>query len=102
MNIQKEVQKLLDRNANDIIKNLPDSFDSHDFIQKLIEVDERGYVETLSTFIRSQNGIFRSFHSQIGIYLSSEKDRLNIESRGKVSSKNIKGNPCDNENWIKK
>lgn len=101
MNAKQKVQELLDKQAKEVINKLPESFDSHDFIQMLIKVDEKGYVETLSGFISSSNGIFRSFHSQIGIYLSSERNSLNIESKGKVSSENIKDYFSDNEKWVK-
>jgi len=102
MKVKQEVQELLDKKAKEAINRLPESFDSHDFIQMLIKVDEKGYVKTLHGFVTSSNGIFRSFHSQIGIYLSSERDNLNIESKGKVSSENIKDYFSDNEKWIKK
>lgn len=101
MAIKTSIKLLLDDYAEDIIKELPNPFDSHTFIQKLIKKDEERYIIELYGCLKPK-GTFQYFHSQIGRYLSKEKSKLEIESLGKVSSENIKNYISDNEGWTKK
>lgn len=98
--IKTSVRNWLNSHAGNIINRLPDTFDSHDFIRELIKEDESGYVDLLHSFIGS-NAIFRQFHSQIGRYLSVEKDNLRIRSTGEAQSENIKDYISSNEGWVK-
>lgn len=100
MAIKTSIKLLLDAYAVDIIKELPNKFDSHAFIQKLIKKDEERYIIELYGCLKPK-GTFQYFHSQIGRYLSEERSKLGIESRRKVLSKNIKDYISDNEGWVK-
>lgn len=100
MTIKTSIKLLLDDHAVDIIKELPNKFDSHAFIQKLIKKDEERYIIELYGCLKPK-GTFQYFHSQIGRYLSEERFKLEIESQGKILSKNIKNYISDNEGWIK-
>ena len=101
MAIKTTIKALLDKHAKEIISELPGSFDSHEFIQRLIKKDEEGYVRELHGCIKSKNGIFRNFHSRIGQYLSKNRETIGIRSTGKVSSENIKDYISNNEGWKK-
>lgn len=100
MAIKTSIKLLLDDYAEDIIKDLPSLFDSHTFIIKLIKKDEERYIRELYGCLKPK-GTFQYFHSQIGRYLSEERSKLRIESRGKVLSENIKDYISDNEGWLK-
>lgn len=104
MAIKASIRIFLDKNAESIIEEFSETFDSHDFIRELIKADERGYVEELYGCIDSRNGIFRDFHSQIGQYLREESKggNLDIESIGRAKSDNIKDYQSENERWRRK
>lgn len=101
MKKQSPVQVLMNRNAASVIEKLDNSFDSHDFIAGLIKMDEKGYENILKSFENLKTGIFRSFHAQIGRYLSLKSTNLGIRPMGKVKSRNIKGYESVNEEWQK-
>jgi len=102
MLVKNTVSAWLDEHAQQIIDNcLSEEFHSHDFIKQLIKHHEERYVREMNGSISSGNGIFRSLHSQIGLYLSQKREILGIEPRDKVSSENIKGNVSENQGWRK-
>lgn len=86
--------------AKEVINNLNESFDSHEFIQKFIAMYEKEYVELLYGY-KDKTNIFQSFHSQIGFSLGNLCENLGIEKDGRGLSSNIKGNESDNQKWRK-
>ena len=87
--------------AKDVIEKMKKSeFTSHDFIQWYIKLYEKDYVEGLYEYRNSTNGIFRAFHSQIGLFLSNEMSDV-IRKRDIVLSENIKDYISENHLWTK-
>ncbi|WP_042369619.1 hypothetical protein [Bacteroides neonati] len=100
--IHFSVEKLLDDYAEIVIKSLPDKFDSHKFIFKLMEQQEKEYIKTLFEFIGCDSGVFREFHRHIGVYLSEHQAILKINKVDISHSMNVKGYESDNALWKKK
>lgn len=86
--------------AQRILAELNNGFDSHDFIEKYIILFERDYVSMLVEKIES-NHIFRTVNASIGRFLADNQKELRIEKNGRESSKNVKGNDTENQGWIK-
>lgn len=101
VSIHFSVEKLLDDCAGSVIKSLPNQFDSHKFIFKLMEQQEKEYIKTLFEFIGCDSGVFREFHRQIGVYLSEHQTILKINKVGISHSMNVKGYESENASWEK-
>ena len=96
------VKTFLDRCAISIIKQMPNNFDSHDFIFKLMELEEEEYINTLNTFISDGKNIFKEYHRQIGLYLSAHQSKLNITKDDNLAmSMNVKGYISECAAWQK-
>ena len=88
--------------AQAVINELPNDFDSHEFIQKFLTMYEKEYIELLHSYISAKDGrIFRAAHAKIGDYLLQNSKQLNIEDTVRVKSMNIKGNNTENQKWAK-
>ena len=97
-----DLKNFLDKNATLIIQKMDVEFDSHEFIQQLLKDYEKDYVIFLNMYINS-DGIFRTFHANIGTYLVKNHARFDIfPGNKKVMSDNIKDYKSLNQKWIKK
>lgn len=86
----------------EVINDLKDKFDSHDFIKKFSKRIELDYVYLLAT--AGTTDPFRTVNMQIGNYLSNNQERLGIEliiSDGKHRSENVFGNETECGLWRK-
>lgn len=89
---------------NDNIKNiqevidyeLPEYFNSHDFIEKFTRKIETEFVKLLCQYDKDAH---RKVNMQIAGYLSRNKGFLNIEKVGKENSKNVFGNTDLIKHW---
>ena len=75
---------------------LPEYFNSHDFIEKFTRKKEIEFVKFLSQY---DNDTHRKVNMQIAKYLSVNKGLFNIEKVGKEKSKNVFGNNDFIANW---
>lgn len=99
MNVNEFMKDNLDVIKNKIIKNIPkNTFDSHEFIRHFAKEFEVEYVSFLSKY---DNEPFRNVHAQIGLFLSLNKEFLNLKDDGNIDSPNIFGNESSNEIWVK-
>ena len=87
--------------ANEVLRHLPDEFDSHAFIFKYIDLHENDYIDELAKN-NGRDNVFRKVNAEIGRFLSIYHDDLHIEKLNRQLSQNIKGNNTENQNWIKK
>jgi len=81
-----------------IAKELPDKFDSHDFIRCFSKKFELDYAQLLRNYDVKP---FRNLHAQIALSLVKYMEDLKIQKNGKVESQSIFGNEVENEEWIK-
>ena len=95
-----ELKIFLEKNAENIISNMDEKFDSHKFISQLLKDYEKDYVELLYAHKKAK-GIFRTLHAKIGKYLKENAIDLSIVKNGKVKSDNIKDYESTNQNWRK-
>ena len=86
--------------ADEVLRHLPNEFDSHDFIEKYLTVFERDYVNMLINNIDSTT-IFRTVNATIGRFLSNNQETLNIRKITRTDSRNVRGNVTDNQYWRK-
>lgn len=87
--------------AQEVIKKLNPTFDTHDFIEQLSKDFERKYVDVICER-RKDVHIFMSAHAAIGWFLSNEAKKLKIEKQSdRLSSRNIKGYKSPNQKWRK-
>ena len=86
--------------ADEVLRHLPNEFDSHDFIEKYLTVFERDYVNMLINNIDSTT-IFRTVNATIGRFLSNNQETLNIRKITRTDSQNVRGNVTDNQYWRK-
>jgi hypothetical protein len=82
---------------NDVIDEMPENFDSHDFFRKMNRQKPSKYVEELC-FYKDRPDPFFVLHPLIARSLASN-DRL--KKKGKVKSPNIGGKSTSNESWLK-
>jgi hypothetical protein len=76
------------------------TFDSHEIINKLIELHERDYVELLYSHINDSKGAFKGADAQIGKAVSDNASYFGVRKRNeKVSSSNIKDNDSECACW---
>ncbi|MBO4777662.1 MAG: hypothetical protein J5588_04135 [Bacteroidales bacterium] len=95
-------EKNLDLNiaiALEIIRELPNTFDSHDFIKKYAKQNEIQYIHELYSY-----GSFRTYHLQIGKELLrlSENGALPIIKIMETKSEDVFGNIDEIAKWRKK
>ena len=86
-------------NIQRIIANLPNRFNSHDFIEKFAKEFEPNYIDFLQQYRGS--GAFLTVHSQIAKFLSENSESLEILKTEKVRNKNIFGDDDEIQGWIK-
>jgi hypothetical protein len=84
-----------------VIAKLGNEFDSHEFIENFLFLDERGYVELLYAHIESKNGVFRAAHAAIGRCLADNAREFGIRKTERGDSTNIKGYESENQGWEK-
>lgn len=77
-------------------KELPEFFNSHDFIEKFSKKIEADFVNLLGQYTKDAH---RKVNMQVARYLSANKVLLNIEKVGKEKSKNVFGNKDLIKNW---
>lgn len=82
----------------EIINELPETFDSHAFIKKFSKKFEQDYIDFL---YRSPSKTFHAIHLQIGRFLSDYCTSLKINKDGDSNSENIFGYESKNQNWKK-
>lgn len=87
--------------AQRIINELGDEFDSHGFIEKYMSLFERDYVNNLVEKIESDH-IFRTVNASIGRFLADNQKDLRIAKNDRETSKNVKGNDSENQGWVKR
>lgn len=89
----------LDEIKNEVIQNISyETFDSHMFIRHFAKKYELKYVEFLTNYKEEP---FRNLHKDIALFLSLNKELLNIKKGGKIDSPNVFGNETLNEKWTK-
>lgn len=83
----------------DIILNLNNTFNSHDFLMKFAKRFELEYI----TFLFEYNsvGAFQTIHSQIAKFLSENSMNLNIEKTEQTESRNVFGEIVRVQGWRK-
>ena len=87
----------MDKNLlTDVVAQMPQEFDSHEFIKKFIAMHEREYVDMLYEQ-HEVNGIFRAVHAEIGRALAEDAERLNICKVTRDLSENVKGYDSENQ-----
>ncbi len=107
----KNLKHVLDKKIADVLRNLPlngqTEFDTHDFINVFLKLDENNYTDLLIRH-KDAKGPFKAFHGCIARYLNSLERRGIIEKvRDKTGkkirrvSRNIKGNMTSNQVWTK-
>ena len=84
--------------AKEVLRHLPDDFDSHDFIEKYLTIFERHYVTMLMENIDNTN-IFRTVNATIGRFLANNQRKLNITMDIIKNSHNVRENITENQNW---
>lgn len=83
-----------------IIKELPDTFSSHEFIQKFSQRLQKEYLAVLTQYT-DNNQAFKTVHGQIARYLSTNHEEFGIKKLEKVNSANIFGDVVEIQNWQK-
>ena len=85
--------------AEGIIQELPEEFDSHDFIEAFLTKHEHTYVKWLCEYQNVDSGIFRTLHAQIALCLSKDAEHFKIIKKDKCDSENIKNYLSENQTW---
>lgn len=85
------------RNGNDY------DFDSHEFISALRLCYPEVYYSAIPLYMSScgKDEAIQQMHSEIGLYLSKNRDKLLIQPLGKHNSPNYKDVETSNEKWEK-
>ena len=99
MSIRQFMEQNFDVIRNEIISELEDRFDSHDFICRFIRRFEVGYIGFLHE--HGTTDAFRTINAEIGKFLSENKNGLFLCSLGKVQSRNVFGCDSEVEEWQK-
>ena len=86
--------------AAEVLRHLPDEFDSHDFIEKYLTLYERHYVTMLMEIIDNTN-IFRTVNATIGKFLANNQELFQITIEIRKTSQNVRGNITENQKWRK-
>jgi len=80
---------------NDVIDQMPQKFDSHDFIKRMTRLFPSDYVKELCRF-KNHDDPFLVLHPMIARNLAGNDGLKQI---GKVDSPNIGGKSTSNESW---
>jgi len=103
----KKLNDELDSRLENILADLPNMFDSHDFINRLIEKFNDFYEELLLEYKKAKDPT-ATLHSRIGMYLSRLSrygkilKKLQADGTPELNhSLNIKGYKSYNHVWIK-
>lgn len=101
MTITEFMNQEIDALRDEIITELDDSFDSHDFIENFAHRFEEDYIRFL--YNETSPGAFRALHSKIAKFLSENRVELSIDSthNGKERSSTIFGSDGEVEGWVK-
>lgn len=91
------MEYITDTIVNDVIDQMPQQFDSHDFIKRTTRLFPSDYVKELCR-LKNHDDPFLVLHPMIARKLASN-DR--VRQLGKVDSPNIGGNSTSNESWEK-
>ncbi|MFN3968213.1 hypothetical protein [Flavobacterium sp.] len=75
-----------------------DPFDSQEFIRCFTKEFELEYIVFLGKYDKEQ---YRKVHAQIALFLSLNKDLLNIKHVGVNQNPNVFGIESTNERWVK-
>ena len=86
--------------AVEVLRLLPNEFDSHGFIEKYLTIFERQYVTMLMANIDNAN-IFRTVNATIGKFLADNQESLRIAMDNRINSQNVRGNITENQKWRK-
>jgi len=98
MKARKLIKSNLNAIKNCIISDMPNKFDSHEFIRRFAKMYENQYVSFLSAYKKNHH---RKVHAQIALGLVENMENLYIKKVGKVESKNVFGISTENQEWIK-
>jgi hypothetical protein len=88
----------LEEKFAEVLRLLPDEFDSHEFILKLAQAYQQLYVRALSEYA-DNNQPFQSVHSEIARRLKKRDDL--VDHIGERPSRNIFGDVNDAAVWQK-
>lgn len=95
-----EEEDLTEDIIRQVIAELPDEFDSHEFLRKLMTIEPRVYTALLKKKLDSDIGDpIQVAHSGIGRKLS---DSPLLEKGERRSSMNVRGQKTDNQVWRKR
>lgn len=83
-----------------ILSKLDNEFSLFDFIKQFSKQYEEEYIEML--FVYKGKGGFKTVHKLISVYLSTNKDILNIEKSERIDTQNIFGEVVSVRFWKKK
>jgi len=83
-----------------VIAQMPSEFDSHEFIERFMNMYGKEYAAQLGRHAETQTP-FRTLHAQIARYLTQHAEELGILPVYRVPSANIKGNETYNQKWEK-
>lgn len=86
-----------------IIDELPPTFDSHDFIDRFRYRFESDYIDFLYQERKppGERGAFKKVHGRIARFLSTNASALGIEKTTRPETRNIFGNETENQGWRK-
>jgi len=91
------MEYITDKILNDVIDQMPQKFDSHDFFKRMTRLFPSDYVKELCRF-KNHSDPFLVLHPMIARKLASDDG---LRQMGKVDSPNIGGNSTSNESWEK-
>ncbi|HAN79706.1 MAG TPA: hypothetical protein DCQ31_19065 [Bacteroidales bacterium] len=100
MSINDYLNRNISLLESDIISQLDNEFNSHDFIMKFAKQFEKDYI--LFLYAYKGNEAFRNVHSQIARFLSENSALLGICKTHKVKSQNVFGEIDEIQAWKKK
>jgi len=82
----------------EVIQSLPETFDSHDFIEKFVLHQEHIYKTLLTQY---DIDAVQKTNMQLGRFLAENQARLHIMKLGKTHSGNFHGNETEVQVWTK-
>lgn len=82
-----------------IIDSLPNSFNSHDFIEKVAHEFEGEYIDYLNHY--RGKGAFRTVHGQIARHLSVHASNFQVKKLSRAASETVFGTEDIIQEWQK-